>query len=329
MYHENQIYDGYRLTFSGYDFLALHSMVGRGSVAGVGTQVGVGKESDIFVCEQAPTEEGKEGKKVILKLHRLGRVSFRGVKNQRDYLQHRHTNSWLYMSRLSAQVEYRYMQMLHEAGYPVPRPVDANRHAVIMSLVPGRNLSQLREVKDAGAMYQRLMDLIMRFASDGLIHCDFNEFNIMVTEDKELPVVIDFPQMVSTSHENAKELFERDVDCIETFFARRFDFVCDSPKPRWEDVVPSGLQLDLKVKASGADLSLLEGMEEEQPQEEEEQQKSKKPELTLEQKIRNDVRKQRNKKKNSKRNARTKRETKREVHREADRELKREVKDTL
>eukprot|EP01043_Picozoa_sp_COSAG02_P024265 COSAG02_NODE_1322_length_13259_cov_71.269985_2_plen_39_part_00 len=37
----------------------------------------------------------------------------------------------------------------------------------------------------------------------GLIHSDFNEFNLMVDEEQTV-TVIDFPQMVSISHRNAK-----------------------------------------------------------------------------------------------------------------------------
>lgn len=48
------------------------------------------------------------------------------------------------------------------------------------------------------------MDLIVRFAHAGLIHGDFNEFNILIHRDTGEPVVIDFPQMVSTAHENAE-----------------------------------------------------------------------------------------------------------------------------
>lgn len=59
------------------------------------------------------------------------------------------------------------------------------------------------ELQDASQLYSDLMDLIVQMASHGVIHSDFNEFNIMITKD-EKPVVIDFPQMVSISHENAK-----------------------------------------------------------------------------------------------------------------------------
>eukprot|EP01104_Vermistella_antarctica_P016083 TRINITY_DN540_c2_g1_i2.p2 TRINITY_DN540_c2_g1~~TRINITY_DN540_c2_g1_i2.p2 ORF type:complete len:126 (+),score=14.22 TRINITY_DN540_c2_g1_i2:50-379(+) len=39
VYHEAKIYDGYRITYSGYDYLALKAMSSRGSVSAVGNQV--------------------------------------------------------------------------------------------------------------------------------------------------------------------------------------------------------------------------------------------------------------------------------------------------
>jgi RIO kinase 2 len=76
-------YEGYRLTYGGYDFLAIRAMLKRGTITGVGRKFGVGKESDIYL---ATNEAGDE---LALKLHRLGRVSFRRVKEKRDYLGHR------------------------------------------------------------------------------------------------------------------------------------------------------------------------------------------------------------------------------------------------
>ena len=130
-------FDGYRLTFLGYDYLALYALMKRGTITAVGIyrekenfyffisvnlyinitsqfiishhitshhiishhiisyhitshhttpppgrQVGVGKESDVHLV----LGEGGEG---VLKLHRLGRMSFRRVKEKRDYLGHR------------------------------------------------------------------------------------------------------------------------------------------------------------------------------------------------------------------------------------------------
>ena len=51
--HYNKKYDGYKLTYLGYDYLALYSFMKRGSVVKVIHKVGVGKESDIYTCENA------------------------------------------------------------------------------------------------------------------------------------------------------------------------------------------------------------------------------------------------------------------------------------
>jgi len=59
--------DGFRLTNLGYDYLAIRTMVSRGLISGVGRQIGLGKESDIF---EVVTPEGET---MALKLHRLGR----------------------------------------------------------------------------------------------------------------------------------------------------------------------------------------------------------------------------------------------------------------
>lgn len=41
--------DGFRLTYLGYDFLAIKAMVNKGVFQAVGRQIGVGKESGIFL----------------------------------------------------------------------------------------------------------------------------------------------------------------------------------------------------------------------------------------------------------------------------------------
>ena len=74
LHHETKGFDGYRLTTLGYDYLALRAFVSKGLISGVGTRIGVGKESDIYLVEN------EEGETMVLKLHRLGRTSFRKIK---------------------------------------------------------------------------------------------------------------------------------------------------------------------------------------------------------------------------------------------------------
>ena len=63
--------------------------------------------------------------------------------------------------------------------------------------------SQVRELADPGAAYNECMELLVKLGNHGLIHGDFNEFNLML-DDKDHITMIDFPQMVSTSHLNAE-----------------------------------------------------------------------------------------------------------------------------
>ncbi|KAF9785510.1 RIO1-domain-containing protein [Thelephora terrestris] len=214
----NAKYDGYRLTYGGYDYLAMRTLSKRGTVHSVGNQIGVGKESDIYIVADSEANE------MVLKLHRLGRVSFRAIKEKRDYMGKRKSASWMYMSRLAAQKEWAFMKVLHEHGFPVPRPIDQSRHTLLMEFIDAYPLRQISEVPSPGKLYSTLMDLIIRFAKSGLIHGDFNEFNILIRRATGEPVVIDFPQMVSTSHTNAEWYFNRDVECIRTFFRRRFRY---------------------------------------------------------------------------------------------------------
>lgn len=139
---------------------------------------------------------------------------------------------------------------MHENGFPVPTPIDQARHCIVMELIDAFPLRQLSTVSDPSKLYSTLMELILRFASMGLIHGDFNEFNILVHEDTLEPVVIDFPQMISTDHPNAKDHFDRDVQCIKTFFERRFRYIADDDGPNWSDVKRVG-KLDVEVEASG------------------------------------------------------------------------------
>ncbi|OVA18986.1 RIO kinase [Macleaya cordata] len=245
LHHDSSKYDGFRLTYLGYDFLAIKTLVNRGVFTSVGRQLGVGKESDIF---EVATEDGTI---LAMKLHRLGRTSFRAVKSKRDYLKHRSSFNWLYLSRLAALKEFAFMKALEENGFPVPNAVDCNRHCVIMSLVQGYPLVQVKQLANPDTVFETIVGLVIRLAEHGLIHCDFNEFNIMVDDDEKV-TMIDFPQMVSVSHRNAEMYFDRDVECIFKFFCKRFNLDEDeNGRPTFSSIAKSIGSLDKELAASG------------------------------------------------------------------------------
>ncbi len=216
---KNVKYDGYRLTYGGLDYLSLHSHTKSDSIIHLGSQMGVGKESDIYLVTSPaqppapprytpnPTNSSRRSsvtssrsstfaaqqrpEQAILKIHRLGRTSFRTLRTNRAYHGTRTAHvSWQNLSRLSAEKEFAAMYALHAAGFPVPRPIACNRHTVVMSLVPGLPLRQVpisafrggKEAKEEeiSRLYGDCMELALRLADVGLIHGDFNEFNILI-----------------------------------------------------------------------------------------------------------------------------------------------------
>ena len=86
---------------------------------------------DIYRC-RTPNNEI-----IVLKLARLGRTSFRTIKKNRDYLQNRTNYNWLYLSRLASLKEFSFMQILYNNGFNTPKPIDCNRHGILMSYVDG------------------------------------------------------------------------------------------------------------------------------------------------------------------------------------------------
>lgn len=281
-------YDGYRLTYGGLDYLALHAYADRKEVYSVGHRIGVGKESDIVAVAD------DRGVQHVLKIHRLGRISFRTVKSNRDYLRKRQGGSWMYLSRLAAEKEYAFMRALRDEGFPVPQPIAQSRHTVLMHLVDGFPLRQIAQVPDPAALYAELISMILRLARHGLIHGDFNEFNILIKEERKkkeepssekgkevgdaaaeaeeeeelviTPILIDFPQMVSMDHQNAEMYFDRDVNCVKRFFERRFHFVGTQPGPFFKDAKKTvgkdgAKRLDAAVEASGFSKKALKDLE--------------------------------------------------------------------
>lgn len=158
-----QRFSGYRLTNLGYDYLALKALASRGAIDSFGSQIGTGKESNVYVVvggEPGASPVGGrrtsisgdepdqvERKRLCLKLHRLGRTCFRRIREKRDYHKSRRQMSWIYLSRISATREFAYMKALKDRGFPVPEPIDFNRHCVVMELVNGHPLHQVTEVQ--------------------------------------------------------------------------------------------------------------------------------------------------------------------------------------
>ncbi|KER26431.1 hypothetical protein T265_14003 [Opisthorchis viverrini] len=276
---------GYRLTNLGYDYLALHQLFNSGQLCDLRTMIGAGKESDVYLaiagnnCGQQIADETtfelmkiEFGSPVVVKFHRLGRTSFRKVKEKREYHQHRKACSWLYLDRLASSREFLMMKALHSHHVAVPQPLAHNRNAVVMSYVAdscplSRVVPSVFRVSEgllAKELYSQAREMLQKIASLGLIHGDFNEFNLMVVGlgDVELDavaedtlstvklVLIDFPQMISRAHPTAEIIYRRDAEGIVSFFSRFFE-IPEEDLPLSLSEIKRTAYLDVEVRAPG------------------------------------------------------------------------------
>jgi len=211
-------YEGFRLTFEGYDALALHSFAERGSVEGVGAPLGVGKESDVY--------EVRSYKPLALKFHREGYTEFREVNRGREYTADHEHVSWMYTARKAAERESETLEALYPT-VSVPQPVDHNRHAVVMERVDGVELAR---TKLADGQVLGVLDLILSEVAtayrEGFVHADMSEYNVFVCEDGV--TVFDWPQAVPTDHQNSGELLERDLENTVGYFQRKYPGLVDA-----------------------------------------------------------------------------------------------------
>ena len=205
-------YEGFKLTFEGYDTLALHTFAERDTIEGVGSPLGVGKESDVY--------EAQSYKPVALKYHREGYTNFREVMKEREYTADRDHVSWLYTARKAAEREYDALETLYPS-VSVPQPIDTNRHAIVMEKIDGVELSRTKlETEQVLPILDLVLEEMQTAYREGYVHADMSEYNVFVTN--EGVVVFDWPQAVPTDHENARELLTRDVENIVSYFERKY-----------------------------------------------------------------------------------------------------------
>ncbi len=117
-------------------------------------------------------------------------------------------------------VEVTALYQLVAAGVRVPQPIGYFNDVLIMELVtdaagdPAPRLGELNLSPETAREYHHfLMQQVVRMLSIGLIHGDLSEFNVLV--DAGGPVIIDLPQAVNASSNNAAlAMLERDVNNI-------------------------------------------------------------------------------------------------------------------
>ncbi|MCK4848357.1 MAG: serine/threonine protein kinase [Candidatus Heimdallarchaeota archaeon] len=213
-------YLGSALTFIGYDALALKALVEKGILSQIGPEIGAGKESNVHL---GMNDEGKE---MIVKFHRLGKLDFRATRKSRSFVAEKRHLSPLYESRLSAGREYEALVHLNKAGVSVPKPIAQNRHLVCMEIISGQDLYRIKRnnfgsEEDISHLFHRIINEIKKCVEQGYIHGDLSEYNIRLDEN-DYPVLFDWPQYIARDEKQAEEILTRDFQNIISFFQKKF-----------------------------------------------------------------------------------------------------------
>jgi RIO kinase 2 len=206
----------YRLTYTGYDMLALRSLVTRNVIEALGDKIGEGKESEIY--------EGLApgGVHVAVKFLRLGRTSFRKTARVRDWAL-RSSLSWYKQSVIAAEREYKALRELVVHRALVPAPVGYSRHVVVTGYIRGVELYKKPDLSDPAEVLMNILEtLAIAYHKAQIVHGDLSEYNILVEHESEKPYIIDWPQYVYREDPRASELLKRDVSYTVRFFKKNY-----------------------------------------------------------------------------------------------------------
>ncbi|MEM6992957.1 MAG: PA4780 family RIO1-like protein kinase, partial [Myxococcota bacterium] len=211
---------------------SLEPLVDMGIIQEVVRPLMSGKEAQLYVVIAGGIEQ-------VAKVYKdTGQRSFkqradytdgRKVRNSRDRRamnkRTRHGRAEEEAAWRSAEVDVIYR--LRDAGVRVPTPFNFMEGVLVMELVkdadgePAPRLGDLSfGADDARAIYDRVIQEVVRMLCAGVVHGDLSDFNILMGADG--PVIIDFPQAVDpASNGSARRLLLRDVDNLHRF-VRRF-----------------------------------------------------------------------------------------------------------
>lgn len=200
-------YEGSTFTFLGLSLYSLHRLVRKGLISAIGKVMGEGKESAVFNCFSEKYGE------CVVKFHKVGHTSFKKVKEKRDY-------GDLHFSVLairSARNEFRALKKLE--GLAVPRAYAWEGNAVMMELIDARELFKVR-LTNPHDVLEMILEEVRKFYTRGIIHGDLSQYNVLV--NPEGIWIIDFPQSVEVGEAGWKEVLERDIRNILSYFHRSY-----------------------------------------------------------------------------------------------------------
>jgi RIO kinase 1 len=217
----------------------LQDLIDEGVIDQVLRPLKSGKEASVYVVRSGDDVRCAKVYKDMAQRSFQARVQYQEGRKVRGSRQARAMGKATKFGRKEAEAAWKNAEVdalyaLTAAGVRVPKPYGYFNGVLVMELVTdaeGYSAPRLGEVElsaDTARAYHRfLMQQVARMLCVGLIHGDLSEYNVLVGPDG--PVIIDLPQVVSASGNNAaRTMLRRDVGNITISLSRFAPELLDS-----------------------------------------------------------------------------------------------------
>ncbi len=214
---EENLKNHFLKVFDERTILAVHKLAKRGFFKELEFLISEGKEAVVFRARD------ENDNYVAVKVYKIETSTFRKMQ---DYLHGDPrfkgiTNNKRAIVYAWTKKEYRNLEIAAKAGLSVPLPIGFFENCLVMEFIGnGTAAKKLKEdkPKDAEKAYKEVIDFIAGLYTQGLVHADLSEYNIL--NDKTKIVIIDVGQAVSRAHPEAKKFFERDITNLSRYFTK-------------------------------------------------------------------------------------------------------------
>jgi len=200
----------------------LQALIDDGVIDEVLRPLKSGKEASVYVVRSGDAIRCAKVYKDMAQRSFQQRVQYQEGRKVRGSRQARAMGKATKFGRREAEAAWKNAEVdalyqLVAAGVRVPQPHGYFNGVLVMELVAdadGHSAPRLGEVElsaDTAREFHRvLIRQVARMLCEGLIHGDLSEYNVLVAPDG--PVIIDLPQVVSASGNNAaRTMLRRDV----------------------------------------------------------------------------------------------------------------------
>ena len=211
-------------------------------LAATDTELGIlktGKEADVFLLRRAvpdtdrscllPANPYRQAENRLF--HRDSEyLDGRRVRESRDNraMARRTATGRAMIAAQWAAAEFAALGTLHQAGVPVPYPVQVSDTEILLEFIEASRTqggrAALAETRPRGAELAGLWDQLVRalrvLADLGLAHGDLSAYNLLVHRGRL--VMIDLPQVIDViAHPRGAEFLDRDAANVASWFGSR------------------------------------------------------------------------------------------------------------